>query len=77
MSLQLFCLKVNTINDFFFLLHCKKIFSRFVITTYLFCQINFIIIYFVEITYYFEFLMIKLISFIVLTHFSSSINLKF
>jgi len=34
-----------------------------------FCQINFIIIYLVEITYYFEFLMIKLIPFIVLTHF--------
>jgi len=31
-----------------------------------FCQINFIIIYLVEITYYFVFLMIKLISFIVL-----------
>jgi len=41
------------------------------------CQINFIIMYLVEITYYFEFLMIKLISFIVLTHFSSSMNFKF
>jgi len=30
-----------------------------------FCQINFLIIYLVKITYYFEFLMVKLISFIV------------
>jgi len=41
-----------------------------------FCQINFIIIYLVEITYYFEFLMIKLNSFIVLTHFFQFNQLK-
>jgi len=47
-----------------------KIFSRFVIT------INFIIIYLVEITYYFEFLMVKLIYFIILTHFFQFNQLK-
>jgi len=41
-----------------------------------FCQINYIIIYLVEITYYFEFLMSKLISFIVLTHFFQFNQLK-
>jgi len=41
-----------------------------------FCQINFIIIYLVEKTYYFEFLMVKLISFIVLTHFFQFNQLK-
>jgi len=40
-----------------------------------FCQINFIIIYLVKITYYFEFLMIKFI-FIVLTHFFQFNQLK-
>jgi len=37
---------------------------------------NFIIIYLVEKTYYFEFLMVKLISFIVLTHFFQFNQLK-
>jgi len=41
-----------------------------------FCQINFIIIYLVETTYYFEFLMVKLIDFIVLTHFFQFNQLK-
>jgi len=41
-----------------------------------FCQINFIIIYLVEKTYYFEFLMIKLIALIVLTHFFQFNQLK-
>jgi len=50
--------------------HCKKnIFKIYYHNIFFFCQINFIIIYLVEISYYFEFLMIKLIFFIVLTHF--------
>jgi len=40
-----------------------------------FCH-NFIIIYLVEITYYFEFLMVKFIYFIVLTHFFQFNQLK-
>jgi len=46
-------------------MHCKKKISRFVITTY----VKSTIIYLVQITYNFEFLMIKLISFIVLINF--------
>jgi len=42
----------------------------------IFCQINFIIIYLVEKTYYFVFLMVKLIYFIVLTHFLQFNQLK-
>jgi len=45
--------------------HCKNLLSQHIF----FGQINFIIIYLVEITYYFEFLMIKSTSFIVFTHF--------
>jgi len=44
----------------------NKYFQDLLSQQIVFCQINFIIIYLVEITYYFEFLMIKLISFIVL-----------
>jgi len=43
---------------------------------FFFCQINLKIIYLVEITYYFELLMIKLISFIALTHVSQFNELK-
>jgi len=56
-------------------IQCKKIiFSRFIITTFFLCQAN--LIYLVQITYYFEFLMIKSISFIVLTHFFQFNQLK-
>jgi len=48
--------------------HCKKYFQDLLSQHIFFFQINFIIIYLVEITYYFEFLMVKLI-YIVLTHF--------
>jgi len=54
----------------------KKYFQYLLSQHICFCQINFIIIYLVEITYYFELLMIKLISFIVLTHFSQFNQLK-
>jgi len=56
-------------------LHCKKYFQDLLSQHIFFCQINSIIIYLVEITYYFEFLMIKLIS-IVLTHFVQFKQLK-
>jgi len=56
--------------------HCKKYFPDLLSQHIFFCQINFIVIYLVEITYYFEFLMVKLISFIVLTHFFQSNQLK-
>jgi len=57
---------------------CKKknVFKICYHNIFFFCQINFIIIYLVEITYYFEFLMIKSISFIVLTHFFHFNQLK-
>jgi len=57
-------------------LHCKKYFQDLLSQHIFFCQINFIIIYLVEITYYFEFLMVKLIYFIVLTHFFQFNQLK-
>jgi len=57
------------------LVHCKKYFQDLLSQHIFFCQINFII-YLVEITYYFEFLMIKLISFILLTHFFQFNQLK-
>jgi len=47
------------------LLDCKKYFQDLSSQHIFFCQINLIIIYLVEITYYFEFLMIKLISYFV------------
>jgi len=53
-------------------LQCKKDFQNLLSQHIFFCQINFIIIYLVEITYYFEFLMIKLI----LTHFFQFNQLK-
>jgi len=52
-------------------LQCKKYFQDLFI-----CQINFIIIYLVQITYYFEFPMVKLIYFIILTHFFQFNQLK-
>jgi len=55
---------------------CKKYFQDLLSQHIFFCQINFIIIYLVEKTYYFEFLMIKLIAFIVLTHFFQFNQLK-
>jgi len=57
-------------------IHCKKYFQDLLSQHIFFCQINFILIYLVEITYYFEFLMIKLISFIVLTRFFQFNQLK-
>jgi len=54
----------------------KKYFQDLLSQHIFFCQINFIIIYLVEITYNFEFLMVKLISFIVLTHFFQFNELK-
>jgi len=42
------------------LLHCKNYFQDLLSQHIFFCQIYVIIIYLVEITYYFEFLMIKL-----------------
>jgi len=54
----------------------KKYFQDLLSQHIFFCQINFIIIYLVEITYYFECMMIKLISFIVLTHFFQFNKLK-
>jgi len=56
--------------------HCTKYFQDLLSQHIFFGQINFIIIYLVEITYYFEFLMVKLIYFIVLTHFSQFNQLK-
>jgi len=62
-------------DHFASILHCKKIFSRLVITTCFFIsQIN--LIYLVQITYNFEFLMIKSFSFLVLTHFFQFNELK-
>jgi len=55
---------------------CKKCFQDLLPQHIFFCQINFIIIYLVEITYYFEFLMVKLIYLIVLTHFFQFNQLK-
>jgi len=47
------------------MVHWEKIFFKICYhNIFSFCQINFIIIYLVEITYYFEFLMVKLIYFI-------------
>jgi len=59
-------------------IHCKKnIYFQDLLSQHIFfCQINFIIIYLVEVTYYFEFLMIKWIYFIVLTHFFQFNQLK-
>jgi len=55
---------------FCFLHTVKNICKKDLLSQHIFCcQINFIIIYLVEMTYYFEFLMIKLFSFIALTHF--------
>jgi len=54
----------------------KQYFQDLLSQNIFFCQFNFIIIYLVEITYYFEFLMIKLISFILLTHFFQFNQLK-
>jgi len=54
----------------------KKYFQDLLSQHIFFCQINFIIIYLVEITCYLELLMIKLISFIVLTHFFQFNELK-
>jgi len=54
----------------------KKYFQDLLSQHIHFCQVNFIIIYLVEITYYFKFLLIKLISFIVLTHFFQFHQLK-
>jgi len=50
------------------LFHCKKktYFQDLLSQHFFFCQIN--LIYLGEITYYFEFLMIKSITFIVLIH---------
>jgi len=56
--------------------HCKKYFQDLLSQHIFFCQINFLIIYLVEITYYFEFLMVKLIYFIVLTQFFQFNQLK-
>jgi len=51
------------------LIHCKKnIFKIYYHNTFSFVKST-SVIYLFEITYYFEFLVIKLISFIVLTHF--------
>jgi len=58
------------------LLTVKKCFQDLLSQHIFFCQINFIIIYLVEIIYYFEFLMVKLIAFIVLTHFFQFNQLK-
>jgi len=58
------------------IVHCKKYFQDLLSQHIFFCQINFIIIYLVEITSYFEVLMIKSISFIVLTHFFQFNELK-
>jgi len=55
----------------------KKTFSRFVITTYFLLSNQLYNNFLVEITYYFEFLMIKLIFLIVLTHFFQFNQLKF
>jgi len=57
-------------------LHCKKYFQDLLSQHIFFCQINFIIIDLVEITYYCEFLIVKLIYFIVLTHFFQFNQLK-
>jgi len=57
-------------------MHCKKYFQDLLSKHVFFCQINFIVIYLVEITYYFEFLMVKLIYFIVLAHFFQFNQLK-
>jgi len=54
----------------------KKYFQDLLSRRIFFCQINFIIMYLVDITYYFEFLMVKLISFIVLTRFFQFNQLK-
>jgi len=61
----LICEAINSINIY----TVKKYFQDLLSQHIFFCHINFIIIYLVEITYYFEFLMNKSISFIVLTHF--------